>query len=71
MATGTIKRLIKDRGFGFIQTSASPDEVFFHTTSLTPGAFDELQEGQSVEFEIEPDPRNPRRSRAVNVRAGD
>jgi cold shock CspA family protein len=31
--------------------------------------FDELSEGQRVEFETEPDPRQPRRSRAVHVRA--
>lgn len=70
MATGTIKRLIKERGFGFIQTSGSSEEVFFHSTSLSPGAFDELSEGQSVEFDVEPDPRDPRRSRAANVRVG-
>ena len=70
MATGTIKRLIKERGFGFIQTAGSSEEVFFHSTSLSPGAFDELSEGQSVEFDVEPDPRDPRRSRAANVRLG-
>jgi CspA family cold shock protein len=70
MATGTIKRLIKERGFGFIQTAGSSEEVFFHTTSLSPGEFDQLSEGQSVEFDVEPDPRDPRRSRAANVRVG-
>jgi CspA family cold shock protein len=67
MATGKITRLIKDRGFGFIQTGDS-QEVFFHTTSLPPGSFDELREGQTVEFDVEPDPRDPRRSRAANVK---
>jgi cold shock protein len=67
MATGKITRLIKDRGFGFIQTGDA-QEVFFHTTSLPPGTFDELHEGQTVEFDVEPDPRDPRRSRAANVR---
>ena len=67
MATGKITRLIKDRGFGFIQTGDS-QEVFFHTTSLPPGTVDELREGQTVEFDVEPDPRDPRRSRAANVR---
>ncbi len=70
MATGKIVRLIKDRGFGFIQSTGSSEEVFFHTTSLPAGSFDELSEGQTVEFDIEPDPRNPRRSRAANVRVG-
>ena len=70
MATGTIKTLMKDRGFGFIQVDGASEEVFFHSTSLPPGSFDGLREGQKVEFEVEPDPRNPRRSRAGNVRVG-
>jgi CspA family cold shock protein len=70
MATGQIKRLVKDRGFGFIQPSGSSEDVFFHSTALSAGAFDDLTEGQSVEFDIEPDPRDPRRSRAANVRVG-
>jgi CspA family cold shock protein len=67
MATGKITRLVKDRGFGFIQVSDS-QEVFFHSTSVVGGGFDELREGQSLEFDVEPDPRDPRRSRAANVR---
>jgi len=68
VATGTITRLIKDRGFGFIKASGATDEVFFHRTALAEGIFDQLAEGQSVEFDVEPDPRNPQRSRAANVR---
>jgi cold shock CspA family protein len=30
--------------------------------------FDDLNEGQNVEFDTEPDPRDSRRSRAVNIR---
>ncbi len=69
MAKGKIVRMIKDRGFGFIQAEGGTEEVFFHSTSVTSGTFDELREGKTVEFEIEPDPRNPRRNRAANVRA--
>ena len=68
MATGKIKRLIRDRGFGFIEQSDSTTEVFFHSSALPTGAFDQLAEGQSVEFEIVPDPRDPRRTQAANVR---
>ena len=70
MAKGKIKNLVKDRGFGFIQVEGGSDEVFFHSTSVTDGDFDGLSVGQDVEFEIEADPRNPRRSRAGNVRTG-
>jgi CspA family cold shock protein len=67
MATGKITRIVKDRGFGFVQMSDS-QEVFFHTSSLPPGAFDELREGQTLEFDVEPDPRDPSRRRAANVK---
>jgi CspA family cold shock protein len=68
MATGKIKTLVRDRGFGFIQVEGSAEDVFFHSTSLVGGGFDALTEGQAVEFDVEPDPRDPRRSRAGNVR---
>jgi len=68
MATGKIARLDRGRGFGFITPDGASSDVFFHT-SATSGAFDSLNEGQTVEFDVEPDPRNPSRSRAVNVRA--
>jgi len=68
MATGTIKRVIRDRGFGFIQPEGATEEIFFHSTSVEQPTFDELNEGEKVEFQTEPDPRQPRRSRAVHVR---
>jgi len=69
MPSGKITRLVRDRGFGFVQVSGSSEDVFFHSTSVVaPGTFDALTEGQSVEFDVEPDPRNPSRSRGTNVR---
>jgi CspA family cold shock protein len=68
MAVGTIKRLIRDRGFGFIQPDGMTQEVFFHRSSVDSPTFDELSEGQQVEFDTEPDPRQPQRSRAIHVR---
>lgn len=70
MATGNITRIVRDRGFGFIQTPDSTDEVFFHSSSVDEPSFDELNEGQKVEFEVEPDPKQPNRSRAAHVRLG-
>ena len=61
---GTIKKLIRDRGFGFIR-AADGKEVFFHRSSLSIGDFDRLNEGDSVEFEMEQSEKGPR---AVNVR---
>jgi len=68
MATGKITRIVRDRGFGFIQPEGSTQEVFFHKTSLESGSVEELNEGTVVEFESEPDPKQPNRNRAAKVR---
>ena len=52
MAAGTIKKLVGDKGFGFIQTS-SGDDVFFHHSTVQDGGFDNLREGQAVEYTVE------------------
>ena len=66
--TGQIKRLDRERGFGFIRPDGASEDVFFHTSALEGLVFDQLNEGQTVSFEKQPDERDPRRSRAVNVR---
>lgn len=66
MNQGTIVRLVRDRGFGFIRL-ASGEEIFFHATGVTGYPFDSLQEGQTVSFDISQDTRG-RGQRAVNVR---
>ena len=68
MARGTIKRIVRDRGFGFIQPEGASDELFFHRNSVESGSFDDLNEGGTVEFESEPDPRRPERNQAAKVR---
>ncbi len=50
MAKGTIRRLITDRGFGFIKTEDEAD-LFFHRSDLEGVEFNSLSEGQEVEFE--------------------
>jgi len=69
MATGEIKRLERERGFGFIRPEGASEDVFFHSTALQGLVFDNLNEGQKVEFDKQADERDPRRSRAANVRA--
>jgi cold shock protein len=62
---GTIKKLMRDRGFGFIRATDGK-EIFFHRSSLRiEDDFDRLSEGDSVEFELEQGPKGPR---AVNMR---
>ncbi len=51
MAKGTIRRLITDRGFGFIKTEEETD-LFFHRNELEGVEFASLSEGQEVEFEV-------------------
>jgi cold shock protein len=65
MPSGTIKRLVRDRGFGFIRDDAG-QEWFFHRSSVQEGSFDQLNEGQRVNFEEEPSAKGPR---AGNVRS--
>lgn len=64
MHTGKIKKLVRERGFGFI-SDTDGREVFFHQSSIIDAQFDALKEEQEVEFEIEQSPKGPR---AVNVR---
>jgi CspA family cold shock protein len=60
MATGTIKRVIADRGFGFI-AAEDGKEYFFHRGTLdTSLDFDRLAGGEKVTFEIEQSPKGPR-----------
>ena len=51
MAKGTIRRLIADRGFGFIKTEEEK-ELFFHRNDLEEVEYNSLTEGQQVEFDI-------------------
>ena len=60
MTTGTIKKVVADRGFGFI-TAEDAKEYFFHRGALdTSLDFDRLVGGERVLFEIEASPKGPR-----------
>ncbi len=52
MANGKIKKLVHDKGFGFIQGDSGED-VFFHHSSVANSGFDDLSEGQQVEYTVE------------------
>ena len=63
MTTGTIKKVISDRGFGFI-SGDDAKEYFFHRGGLDASLdFDRLVGGEKVEFEIEQSPKGPRAAR--------
>jgi cold shock protein len=64
MPQGTIKKIVTDKGFGFI--SGEKGDIFFHLSSVQGKRFEELTEGESVEYETEVSQKGPR---AVSVRA--
>jgi len=67
MTTGTIKKVVADRGFGFI-VAEDAKEYFFHRGALDSSLdFDRLAEGERVEFEIV---KGPKGLQASNVRKG-
>jgi CspA family cold shock protein len=52
MPQGTIKKLVADKGFGFIKAQEGGD-VFFHHSTVADRGFDNLSEGQRVEYTVE------------------
>jgi CspA family cold shock protein len=66
MATGPVKKIVADRGFGFI-SAEDGKEYFFHRSGLEASLdFDRLAGGEKVDFQLEQNPKGPR---AVKVRA--
>ena len=66
MPQGTIKKLVTDRGFGFI--AGEQGDVFFHHSALQETSIEAISVGQTVEYEIGQGPKGPR---AENVRVVD
>lgn len=64
MPQGTVKFFDAQKGFGFIETSASDDDVFFHMDEVDGP---DPREGQNVEFTIEQAPRGPRANNVTFV----
>jgi CspA family cold shock protein len=63
MPTGTVKKVVNDRGFGFI-AAEDGKEYFFHRSGLDQSLnFDALTGGEQVSFEIEPSQKGPRANR--------
>lgn len=58
MPQGVIKKLVADKGFGFIQGDRS--ELFFHHSAVQGSSFESLQEGQTVEYTEGEGPKGPR-----------
>ncbi len=64
---GTIKRLVREKSFGFIGGEGGAKDVFFHASGLKGVEFSALNEGDTVSFDVEDSDKGPR---AVNVTRG-
>ena len=63
MPQGTIKKLLIDKGFGFI--AGQRGELFFHHSAVQGTTFETLREGQAVTYD---EGRGPKGPRAENVK---
>ncbi|PTL40227.1 cold-shock protein [Alkalicoccus saliphilus] len=63
MTQGTVKWFNAEKGFGFIEVEGQ-DDVFVHFSAIQEEGFKTLEEGQTVNFEIEQGQRGPQ---AANV----
>ena len=61
---GTVKKLVSEKGFGFVEASDG-SEYFFHQSACMGSPFESLREGQPVTFDKGQGPKGPR---AENVR---
>ena len=70
MATGRVKWFNAEKGFGFIETEGSAD-VFAHYSAINSSGFRKLNEGDEVEFEIEPgqNGKGPQANNIVETKA--
>ena len=64
MEQGKVKWFNQSKGYGFIERDEG-DDVFVHFSAIQGDGFRTLDEGQSVEFEVEQGPKGPQ---AANVR---
>ena len=64
MATGTVKWFSSEKGYGFI-SQESGEDVFVHFSGIEGSGYKNLEENQTVEFEVT---QGPKGLQATNVR---
>lgn len=65
---GTVKWFNEAKGFGFISNDDGSGDVFVHFSAIQSDGFKTLMEGQKVTYDVEPDPKDSRKMRAINVK---
>lgn len=66
MQTGTIAGLT-DKGFGFIKVDGMAKDLFFHSKELIGVQFDDLNVGDTLQFEVGDGPKGPNATRVQRV----
>ena len=67
MNHGTVKWFNEAKGFGFISNDDGSGDVFVHFSAIVGTGFKTLKDGQKVTLDTEPDPKDSKKLRAVNV----
>ncbi|MDD3543443.1 MAG: cold-shock protein [Bacilli bacterium] len=67
MNQGTVKWFKSDKGFGFITDDETKEDIFVHFSGIVGDGYKVLDEGQKVSFDIEKDPKDSSKNKAVNV----
>lgn len=67
MNQGTVKWFNSEKGYGFIANDETNEEVFVHFSVINVDGYKTLTEGQKVTYDVEADPKDSSKKRAVNV----
>ncbi len=65
MATGVVKWFNESKGYGFISPSDGSADVFVHFSAIVSDGFRTLNEGQTVNYEVENGPKGPQASKVT------
>ena len=68
MNKGTVKWFNAEKGYGFLSNDEGGEDVFVHFSAIQMDGYKSLSEGQKVSFDVEPDPKNSSKMRAVDVK---